>query len=89
VPVEPEVRDAALKTGRALGLGLYGLDVIESSDGPYVVDVNYFPGYKGVPDAGALIADYIDDYARGAVTLPAPSVATPAAEAAARLAAPR
>jgi ribosomal protein S6--L-glutamate ligase len=74
VPVEPEVRDAALRTGAALGLGLYGLDVIESPDGPVVVDVNYFPGYKGVPDAAALIADYIDAYAQGDVSLPAPTV---------------
>lgn len=64
VAVEPAVRDVALRAGRALGLGLYGLDVIEADDGPYVVDVNYFPGYKGVPDAGTLIADYIDGCAR-------------------------
>jgi ribosomal protein S6--L-glutamate ligase len=84
VPVEPEVRDAALRTGAALGLGLFGLDIIESDDGPFVVDVNYFPGYKGVEDAGAMIADYIDSYAQGAVTLPAASVAgagTPAGRA--------
>jgi ribosomal protein S6--L-glutamate ligase len=64
VAADPEVREFALRTGRALGLGLYGLDVIESPAGPVVVDVNYFPGYKGVPDAGAMIADYIDNYAR-------------------------
>jgi ribosomal protein S6--L-glutamate ligase len=75
VPVEPEVRDAALRTGAALGLGLFGLDVIESPDGPVVVDVNYFPGYKGVPDAAPMIADYIDDYAQGEVSLPAPAIA--------------
>lgn len=68
VPVDPEVRKAALDVGRSLGLGLYGLDVIESVDGPYVVDVNYFPGYKGVPDAAAMIADYIDRYAQRIVT---------------------
>jgi ribosomal protein S6--L-glutamate ligase len=63
VPVDPEVREIALRAGRALGLGLYGLDVIESDEGPIVVDANYFPGYKGVPDAGALIAEYVDSYA--------------------------
>ena len=75
VPVEPEVREAALRTGAALGLGLYGLDIIESDDGPFVVDVNYFPGYKGVPDAAAMIADYIDAYARGEIALPPPAIA--------------
>ena len=74
VAVEPEVRDAALRTGAALGLGLYGLDIIESPDGPVVVDANYFPGYKGVPDAAAMIADYVDAYAQGEISLPAPSV---------------
>jgi ribosomal protein S6--L-glutamate ligase len=65
VPVDEEVRALARRAGRALGLGLYGLDVIESPDGPVVVDANYFPGYKGVPDAGALIGEYIDAHARG------------------------
>jgi glutathione synthase/RimK-type ligase-like ATP-grasp enzyme len=89
VAVDPEVRDAALRTGRALGLGLYGLDIIESPDGPYVVDVNYFPGYKGVPDAGAVIADYIDAYAQGSITLPEPSVGAESPAADGKLAAPR
>ena len=29
-----------------------------------MVDANYFPGYKGVPDAGTLIGEYIDQHAR-------------------------
>jgi ribosomal protein S6--L-glutamate ligase len=60
-----EYREMALACGRALGLGVYGLDVIESPEGPYVVDVNYFPGYKGVPDVAPLLADYIAAYAHG------------------------
>ena len=69
VAVSEEVRDIALRSGVALGLGLYGLDVIESPAGPVVVDVNYFPGYKGVPGAAAHIASYIEAYARGRVAL--------------------
>ena len=72
VPVTEEVRQIALRCGRACGLGLYGLDIIESPRGPYVVDVNYFPGYKGVPDVAPLIADYIDDYAQGRIRLEPP-----------------
>jgi ribosomal protein S6--L-glutamate ligase len=64
-PVSDELRRIALGAGRALGLGLYGLDMIESDDGPVVVDVNYFPGYKGVPNVAPLLADYIESYARG------------------------
>jgi ribosomal protein S6--L-glutamate ligase len=63
--VGTELRDLALSCGRILGLGLYGLDVLETESGPVVVDVNYFPGYKGVPGAAPLIADYIEQYARG------------------------
>ena len=69
VPVTDEVGDIALRCGDALGLGLYGLDLIESPDGPVVVDVNYFPGYKGVPGVAPLIAAYIEGYANGDVQL--------------------
>jgi ribosomal protein S6--L-glutamate ligase len=65
VSVSDEVRDIAHKIGEACGLALFGLDVLESPGGPVVVDVNYFPGYKGVPNAAAMIADCIDDYAQG------------------------
>lgn len=72
VPVSEEVRQLSLRVGQVCGLGLYGLDIIESPRGPYVVDVNFFPGYKGVPNAAPLIADYIDDYARERVKLTPP-----------------
>jgi ribosomal protein S6--L-glutamate ligase len=70
--VSAEVRAIALRVGRTLGLGLYGIDVVEGPQGPVVVDVNYFPGYKGVPGAGALIASYIGRYARGESRLEPP-----------------
>jgi ribosomal protein S6--L-glutamate ligase len=60
--VSPEVRRIALRCGEVCGLGLYGLDMIDGFDGPVVVDLNYFPSYKGVPDAAPLIADYIEEY---------------------------
>ncbi|MFQ5612165.1 MAG: RimK family alpha-L-glutamate ligase [Anaerolineae bacterium] len=77
-PVSAEVRHIARRCGQIFGLGLYGLDVIEGPDGPVVVDLNYFPGYKGVPDISPLIAAYIEDYARGRVTLDLPEPALPA-----------
>lgn len=69
VPISDEVRQLSLRVGQVCGLGLYGLDIIESPRGPFVVDVNYFPGYKGVPDVAPLIADYIDGYAQGRFAL--------------------
>lgn len=70
--ITDEVRRISQRVGEVCGLGLYGLDIIESDRGPYVVDVNYFPGYKGVPNVAGLIADYVDDYAKGKVTLKLP-----------------
>ena len=70
--ITDEIRKISQRVGEVCGLGLYGLDIIESDRGPYVVDVNYFPGYKGVPNAAGMIADYVDDYAKGKVTLTPP-----------------
>lgn len=71
--VDDELADIARRCGRALGLGLYGVDVIESPAGPVVVDVNTFPGYKGVAHPAPRIAAYIAAYAHGEVTLPSPA----------------
>jgi len=57
--VSPELRDIALRCGRAFGVDLLGLDIVMSDGRPYVVDVNSFPGFKGVPDAALRLADYI------------------------------
>jgi ribosomal protein S6--L-glutamate ligase len=73
-PVSSEVRDIALRCGQAFGLGLYGLDIIESLTGPVVVDLNYFPGYKGVPCIAPLIADYIEGFALGRFNLGLPDL---------------
>ena len=72
-PVTPLERDIALRCGRAFGLGLYGLDLIETPLGPSVVDVNCFPGYKSAPNAAEAVAGYIESYAAGKVSLAPPS----------------
>jgi hypothetical protein len=41
----------ALRTGRVLGLRLLGLDLRQGRGGPWIVDVNAFPGYRGFPEA--------------------------------------
>jgi ribosomal protein S6--L-glutamate ligase len=60
-----EVERLAHACGQAFGLELYGLDIAEADDGPYVVDVNYFPGYRGVPDAAHRLAHHIASAAKG------------------------
>jgi ribosomal protein S6--L-glutamate ligase len=57
--ISPEVRDICLRCGELFGLELYGVDLIETEEGPYVIEVNCFPGYKGVPEADRLLAEYI------------------------------
>ncbi len=57
--VSDEVRAIALRCGEVFGLELYGLDVIEGPRGPVVIDLNYFPSYKGVPNAARLLAEHI------------------------------
>jgi ribosomal protein S6--L-glutamate ligase len=61
--LDARMRNIALKCGEVLGLQLYGVDFVRTERGLYVVDVNYFPGYKGVPGAAKLIADYVYRYA--------------------------
>jgi ribosomal protein S6--L-glutamate ligase len=63
-------REIVLKCGEVLGLHLYGVDLVRTGRGPYVVDVNYFPGYKGVPGAAKLIADYVYRYAVAGMRAP-------------------
>jgi ribosomal protein S6--L-glutamate ligase len=65
VPLADEVIAMARHCGKAFGLQLYGLDIAEDRDGTYVVDVNYFPGYRGVPNASRQLADYILKAAKG------------------------
>src|SRR2546426_6703695 len=57
-PLSPELHDIALRCGEAFGIDLYGVDIIESEGVPYVVDMCSIPGFKGVPDAIRLLAQY-------------------------------
>ena len=57
--ISSELREIALRCGRAFGVELFGFDVVMSAGNPYVVDIQSFPGFKGVPDAALRLADYI------------------------------
>jgi ribosomal protein S6--L-glutamate ligase len=69
-PVDGTLRDIVVASGRALGLDLFGLDVVVSNGAPAVVDLSAFPGFKGVPHAAERIAEYIDHVARSAAPGP-------------------
>jgi ribosomal protein S6--L-glutamate ligase len=55
----PELCDIARQCGRAFGIDLYSVDIIESEGKPYVVDMCSIPGCAGVPDAPSHLASYL------------------------------
>jgi ribosomal protein S6--L-glutamate ligase len=57
--VSGPIREAALACGRALGLELFGVDVLTHSGCSWVVDVNAFPSYKGIEDGPRRVAEYL------------------------------
>lgn len=57
--ITPELQEMARRCSRAFGIELFGFDVVMSGGRPYVVDIQSFPGFKGVPDAALRLADYI------------------------------
>ncbi|MBV9229900.1 MAG: hypothetical protein JOZ18_11345 [Chloroflexi bacterium] len=59
VPVSREMLKLARRVGQVFGLDLYGVDVLETSQGLVLVDINDFPSFYGVPRKVAAIAEYI------------------------------
>lgn len=59
----PEERAVAVRSARALGLGVAGVDLVASARGPLVLEVNSTPGLEGVEGAcGVDVAGAIIDY---------------------------
>ena len=60
-PFEPPaaVAGLALAAGRAAGLELYGVDLVGRDGALAAVDLNPFPGYRGVEGAAAAVADHV------------------------------
>lgn len=75
IPVKAEHRELALRVGKIFDLDIYGLDIVETTHGPMIVDINDFPSFGQVPFAVELLASYILEAAklqlpRGAQTQP-------------------
>ncbi|MFN0083945.1 MAG: RimK family alpha-L-glutamate ligase [Blastocatellia bacterium] len=66
VPVgeDPELEDLVRRCGKLFGLQLYGVDLVKTPKGYSVIEVNCFPGYKGVPEGGARISNFILEHVR-------------------------
>ena len=46
-----EEEDAAIKSARVMGLGIAGVDMLQSSRGPLILEVNSSPGLEGIEQA--------------------------------------
>ncbi|GAC1567684.1 MAG: hypothetical protein NVS3B14_14500 [Ktedonobacteraceae bacterium] len=46
--------------GRAFNLHLYGVDLLITDHGPVIVDVNSFPGFRGVPNADEALVELVE-----------------------------
>src|SRR6266699_3594093 len=75
--ITPELSEIAVSCGRAFGIDLYGVDIIESEGTPYVVDMCSIPGFKSVPDAPRLLVQYILAAAERAAQGEPPQTAAP------------
>jgi glutathione synthase/RimK-type ligase-like ATP-grasp enzyme len=60
-PFSPDarLRELVLRCREALGLSLFGLDVVLSEGEPHVVDVNKCAGFLGVPGAPEILCDHL------------------------------
>jgi ribosomal protein S6--L-glutamate ligase len=56
---DPELARLVRRCGEVFGLKLYGVDLVKTAKGYSVIEVNCFPGYKGVPQGGELISQFI------------------------------
>lgn len=51
IQLSEEEENAALKAARAMGLGICGVDLLQSSQGPLILEVNSSPGLEGIENA--------------------------------------
>lgn len=66
VPLTPQVRKLVLQIGKLFGLDIYGVDVVETPQGPAILDINDFPSFGRVPRAVIRVAEYVLHAARRA-----------------------
>ncbi|MDO9000131.1 MAG: 30S ribosomal protein S6--L-glutamate ligase [Bacteroidota bacterium] len=63
IVLTPEERSTAIKAVKKLGLGIAGVDILQSSRGPLVMEVNSSPGLEGIEGATQVdIAGKIIEY---------------------------
>jgi ribosomal protein S6--L-glutamate ligase len=66
IDLDPVYAEAAVRAAQILGLRVAGVDMLEASDGPQIMEVNSSPGLEGIETATQLdiagaIVDFIND----------------------------
>jgi ribosomal protein S6--L-glutamate ligase len=69
VRITPAERRVAVKAAKAFGLGMAGVDLLRSEDGPKVLEVNSSPGLEGIEKASrknlaARLFDHVEERVR-------------------------
>jgi len=69
VKLSPEERATAVKSAKAMGLNVCGVDLLRGNDGPKVMEVNSTPGLEGIEaatglDVAGMIIEFIEKNAR-------------------------
>lgn len=67
--LSPEERSCAVRAAQTMGLQVAGVDILRSSRGPLIMEVNSSPGLRGIEEASGKdvagkIIQYIEDNAR-------------------------
>jgi ribosomal protein S6--L-glutamate ligase len=71
VKITPEERATAVRAAKIVGLRVSGVDILRSSRGPLVIEVNSSPGLEGIEqatgkDIAGMIVEFIEKHAGGA-----------------------
>ncbi|MFT7618941.1 MAG: ribosomal protein S6--L-glutamate ligase [Planctomycetota bacterium] len=69
VKITPDERQTAVKSAKAMGLRVCGVDLLRSDRGPLIMEVNSSPGLEGIEtgtgvDVAELIVKYIENNAK-------------------------
>ena len=69
VKLSKEERATAVSAAKVMGLGVCGVDILQSNHGPVVMEVNSTPGLEGIEvatgvDVGEIIYEYIEKNAK-------------------------
>ncbi len=71
ITLEPEFEETAVRAAQILGLRVAGVDMLESNDGPQVMEVNSSPGLEGIESCTGLdVAGAVIDFIAGRVAFP-------------------